>query len=129
MYNKEWYSKLQKAPFSPPNWIFGVVWPILYIMMGISCFLIWTDPACRPYCNKLNPFAIQLILNLLWTTVFFKYKQIGLAFLMILTILYFTFMTYTKFKTINPLASMLLVPYMIWLTFAAYLNGYILLKN
>ena len=128
-YNKQWYNKLNKAPLNPPNWIFGIVWPVLYAMMGLSCYLIWTDPACKPYCRELNPFWIQLVLNLCWTTIFFKYKQIFWGFFAILAILYYTYETYKQFVTINPLASVLLVPYMIWLCFAAYLNGYILIAN
>ena len=129
MENKKWYKKLKKAPLSPPDWIFGTVWPILYLMLGVSCALIWNDPKCAPYCKQLNPFWIQLVLNLCWTTVFFKYKQIFGGLLMILAILYYTYITYIKFLEINPIASYLLVPYMLWLCFAAYLNGYILFLN
>ena len=127
--NKSWYNSLKKAPLNPPNWVFGTIWPILYFMMFISCYLIWSDKDCKPYCENLNPFVIQLLLNLLWTTVFFKYKQLHLAFLIICAILYFSYKTYIKFLEINPLASYLLVPYIIWLCFAGYLNFYIISVN
>jgi translocator protein len=128
-YNEQWYKRIKKAPLSPPNWVFGTVWPLLYVMMGISSYLISTDPMCKPYCKELNPFFVQLALNLCWTTVFFKYKQIFWGFIMILAILYYSYLTYIQFKTINQFASMLLIPYMIWLSFAAYLNGYIMIFN
>ena len=127
--NKQWYKKLRKAPLSPPNWVFGTVWPLLYAMMTLSCYLIWTDSKCKPYCNQLNPFWIQLILNLCWTTIFFKYKQVFLGFFAILCILYYTYNTILEFHSLNKLASYLLVPYFVWLCFAAYLNGYILFFN
>ena len=128
-YNASWYKSLKKAPLSPPNWVFGIVWPALYAMMGLSCYLIWTDTKCRPYCNELNPFWIQLALNLCWTTIFFKYKQMYWGFFIILAILIYTLETYKRFMTINPLASYLLIPYLVWITFAGYLNGYILIMN
>ena len=120
----EWYGKLKKAPLSPPNWVFGRVWPLLYVMMGMSYALVANDSRCQ-----MNPFFIQLILNLGWTTLFFKYKQIYLAFVSILAILYYSFQSFKNFYEISPLASYLLVPYMLWLCFAAYLNGFIILNN
>jgi tryptophan-rich sensory protein len=128
-YNKKWYKKLKKAPLTPPNWIFGTVWPILYLLMFISCFIIWSDETCKPYCNELNPFWIQLLLNLCWTTIFFRYKQLKFAFLTILAILYYTYTTYIKFVKINSVAGYLLLPYFIWLCFAGYLNLYIIYFN
>ena len=126
---KQWYTKLKKAPLSPPDWIFGKIWPLLYLMLTVSCVLIWTDPKCKPYCKQLNPFWVQLVFNLCWTTIFFKYKEIRLALLTILIILYYTYNTYMQFLQINPVSSYLLIPYMIWLSFAAYLNTYIVLFN
>lgn len=128
-YNAKWYSQLKKAPLSPPNWVFGTVWPLLYIMMAVSYALVAKDQRCFVYCTKMNPFIIQIALNLCWTSLFFKYKQIYLAFFAILAILYYSYQSYKNFYEISPLASYLLVPYMMWLCFAAYLNGFIILNN
>jgi tryptophan-rich sensory protein len=128
-YNARWYAKLKKAPLNPPNWVFGTVWPILYIMLALSYTIVAKDPRCNMYCKYMNPFVIQIFLNLTWTTLFFKYKQIHLAFVSILAILYFSYQSYKGFYEISPLASYLLVPYMLWLCFAAYLNGFIILNN
>ena len=59
--NKEWYNTLNRAPWNPPSWVFGVVWPILYLLMGISLLLVWTNKKCYPYCKELIYFFIQLV--------------------------------------------------------------------
>ena len=125
----EWYRKLNKAPWTPPNWVFGVVWPILYLLMGISFFLVWTNKKCYPYCNPLLYFLVQLGFNLMWTTLFFQYKKPELAMLDLILTYVFTFYTYVEFKTISNLASLLLLPYLAWLTLAFTLNAYVVIYN
>jgi len=129
MYNKNWYDNLKKSKYSPPDKIFGIVWPILYVLMSISFFLIFNDKKCHPYCNPLNYFLIQLILNLSWTTIFFKMKKTKIAFFTIIIMLILTIITYFKFNKINKFASYLLIPYILWLAFASYLNYYIITNN
>ena len=75
MYNKKWYNNINKSPYTPPGWFFSLVWSVLYLLMIISFYLIWSNSKCFPYCNILNLFILQLILNLSWTTIFFKYME------------------------------------------------------
>jgi len=124
-----WYLKLKQSKYSPPSWIFGVVWPILYLLMAISLFIVWNAKICFPYCNAVTYFFIQLFFNLIWTTLFFKLRLINTALVNLALIIVFTFITIQKFYLVNKLASYLLVPYFIWLCFAFYLNLFIVLNN
>lgn len=126
---KDWYKDLNKAPWTPPNYIFKIIWGLLYYLMIISFIIVWKHNDCFPYCNALNYFLIQLFFNLIWTTLFFKYKMIKVALLDILLILILTLVTYNKFIKYNLLASYLLIPYIIWLFYAFSLNLYIYLKK
>lgn len=125
----EWYRKLNKAPWTPPDWVFGVVWPILYLLMGVSFLLVWTNKKCYPYCNPLLYFLIQLGFNLMWTTLFFQYKKPEWAMLDLILTYVFTFYTYVEFKTISNQASLLLLPYLAWLSLAFTLNAYVVVYN
>ncbi len=124
-----WYKNLNKSPYSPPNWIFGVVWPILYTMMFISLVVVWNNKKCYPYCESMTYFFIQLGFNLIWTSLFFDYKLPLVALMDLLAVILFTFLTYKKFMKISKFASYLLVPYLLWLCFAFYLNAYIVVNN
>lgn len=128
-YNKKWYNSLNRSQFSPPDWVFGIVWPILYTLMAISLYLVWTNKKCYPFCKPLYFFFIQLAFNLIWTTLFFVYKKPLLALLDIILILAFTIITYLQFQKINKKASYILIPYIAWLCFALYLNLFIVIKN
>lgn len=129
MYNKKWYNNLNKSTLTPPGWVFSVVWSILYTLLIISFYFVWKDNKCYPYCNELNYFLIQLLLNFSWTTIFFKYKKIKLSFIILILIFLLTCITFYKFYNINIVSSYLLIPYLIWLIFAIYLNAYIIFKN
>ena len=129
MYNKNWYNNLNKSSLTPPNWVFSVVWPLLYTILFISLYLVWTDKNCFPFCNPLIFFVIQLCLNVIWTTIFFKLKKPLLALLDIILIIIFTLITLYKFYEINKTSFYLLIPYIIWLCFALYLNLYIVINN
>ena len=129
MYNKKWYNNINKSPYTPPGWFFGLVWTILYLLMIISFYLIWSNSKCFPYCNVLTIFLLQLAFNLSWTTVFFKYKKIRLALILTILIFILTFIVSIKFYKINKIATYLLIPYLLWLIVAMYLNIYIILKN
>ena len=124
-----WYINLKKAPWSPPNYLFGIVWPILYFLMAISYLIISQEDECIPYCNALTLFIIQLGLNLIWTTIFFKYKKTKFELLDLILIIFFTFLTIKEFYKINKKASYLLIPYILWLFLALSLNLYIVLNN
>lgn len=124
-----WYKSLNKAPWTPPSYVFGIVWPILYVLMGISFLLVWKNKKCFPYCSPLTYFLIQLGFNLIWTTLFFVMKKPLLALLDICLIIYFAMQTYNKFIKIDQLAAYLLVPYLLWLLLAFSMNFYIVLMN
>jgi len=125
----EWYKKLKVAPWNPPDYVFGIVWPILYVFMFISAFLVYSDKKCFPYCYPLTIFFIQLILNLSWTTIFFRLRLIKTALIVLLLIFSFTLYTSILFYKINKLSSYLLIPYLLWLLVALSLNTYIVLYN
>jgi len=124
-----WYSSLQKAPWTPPNYVFGIVWPILYTMMAVSFLMVWKNKKCFPYCNPLTMFFIQLGFNLIWTTLFFKLKMPLLALIDIMLIIYFAFITQQAFSKINKFAGYLLIPYIGWLLLAFTMNLYIAVMN
>ena len=129
MQNREWYNNLKKSSLTPPNYLFGIVWPILYSLMGISFYKFINNSNCNLLCNGKKFFFIQLFLNLIWTTLFFKKKQIFYALIDLILIIYFTFLTINEFNKCDIQASNLLIPYLIWLLFAFYLNFYIFINN
>ena len=124
-----WYTSLQKAPWTPPNYVFGIVWPILYTMMAVSFLMVWKNKKCFPYCNPLTMFFIQLGFNLIWTTLFFKLKMPVIALIDIMLIIYFAFITQQAFSKINKFAGYLLIPYIGWLLLAFTMNLYIVIMN
>jgi len=119
-----WYSTINKPSFNPPNWIFGPVWITLYIMMGISLFLVWQKGDLHGVSVKkaLIFFGIQLALNSLWSIIFFGLHSPMAAFLEIVVLWVFILLTILEFWKISPLAGWLLVPYLFWVTFASILN-------
>ncbi len=127
---QSWYPDLIKPWFNPPSWVFGPVWTLLYLMMGFASFLVWQkgweSGAVR---TALAFFAIQLILNGLWSVLFFGIRSPGLAFVEILLLWIFIGLTTALFWRVTPVAGMLLLPYQAWVTFAAVLNGAIWILN
>ncbi|WP_127846515.1 TspO/MBR family protein [Psychroflexus aestuariivivens] len=118
-----WYVELNKPSFNPPNWIFAPVWTSLYILMGISAGIVWSRGLHHLWVKTaLYHFAFQLILNAMWSIVFFGYQSPLLAFLVILALLILIIITIKWFKVVNNLAAYLLIPYLIWVIFAAILN-------
>lgn len=119
----DWYSLLEKPVFNPPSWVFFPVWTLLYTLMGISLYIVWEKGLNdRGVKIGLLIFGIQLVLNVLWSFLFFGlrspyYGLIGIIFLW-LTIL----MTIFQFRNISKAASYLLIPYLVWVSFAALLN-------
>jgi benzodiazapine receptor len=125
-----WYATLQKPFFSPPNWLFAPVWTVLYILMGIAAFLVWRKGLeNRQVRIALVVFLIQLILNALWSVVFFGLES-PLYGLIVISILWVAILvTVIKFFTISRAASVLMWPYLPWVTFAAALNASVWLLN
>lgn len=124
-----WYKNLNRSKLSPPSWVFGIVWPILYLLMTISFIIVQRNKKCFPFCSPLVFFIIQLGFNLIWTTLFFKMKLPLLALVDLMLTIIFTFITYYQFNTISKFGSYLLLPYIMWMCFAFYLNLYIVIYN
>ncbi len=118
-----WYQSLNKPFFSPPNWIFGPVWTALYLLMGISAYLVWIKK------GALNYFLIQLFLNFLWSVLFFGLRSPLLGFIDIVTLWIFILITILQFYKISKPAAYLLIPYLLWVSFATLLNLSIILLN
>ena len=125
-----WYAGLHKPSFNPPAWIFGPVWTLLYILMGISLWLVIKDGmSSRPVQQAVALFAVQLGLNLAWSIIFFGMHLIAVAFIEILVLFVFIMATTLAFKRINPTAGWLFIPYICWTAFASVLTGTLWLLN
>jgi benzodiazapine receptor len=125
-----WYAFLNKPFFSPPNWIFGPVWTILYILMGISLFLIWQKGVKNKNVREaLVIFAIQFALNAIWSPIFFGARNLFLALIVIVFMWIYILKTILAFGKINKTASYLLYPYIAWVSFASILNFSVWILN
>lgn len=120
-----WYPTLVKPVFNPPNWIFGPVWTLLYAMMGVAGGLIWNHiESHRENVKKAFLFfIIQLGLNALWSYLFFGLHNPLIALIEIILLWLMIFETYTQFKRIDKVAGLLLIPYLLWVSFATVLNA------
>ncbi len=117
-----WYSTLNKPFFNPPNWIFAPVWTTLYILMGVSLYLVLVAKTKKDKRVPITIFATQLVLNTLWSIIFFGLKSPLFALFEILILWITIFLTIKKFAPFSPLASRLLYPYIAWVSFASLLN-------
>lgn len=117
-----WYQQLAKPGFTPPGWVFGPVWTILYIMMAVAAWQVWRDRGFGGARPALGLFVLQLLLNGLWSFLFFGLKQPGLAFAEIVLLWLAILGTLMKFWRLAPAAGLLLLPYWLWVSFAAVLN-------
>lgn len=124
-----WYQTLNKPTFNPPNYIFGPVWTLLYILMAISFYLVWNSKSSKIKKRALQVFCLQLFLNLLWSFVFFGLHQIFLSVVVIIALFFSILYTVILFKKISKTAAYLLIPYILWVSFASVLNICILLLN
>jgi translocator protein len=123
-----WYATIQKPSFNPPNWIFGPVWTTLYILMGVSIYLILQKKS--KYGNTASSlFSIQLALNIFWSIIFFSFHSPFLAFIDIIILWFCILLTIIYFLKISKPASYLLIPYLLWVSFASVLNFYIMVLN
>ncbi|KQM63618.1 CrtK protein [Sphingomonas sp. Leaf17] len=117
-----WYTALVKPSVTPPGWVFPVAWTTLYILMGLALAMILHARGARGRPVAIGLFVVQLALNLVWTPVFFGAHQVGLALIVIVAMLAATIATAFAFGRIRPLAAWLLVPYMVWISFAGVLT-------
>lgn len=126
----EVFAAIEKPPFAPPAWLFPVVWTILYILMGISSYLVLTSDADNKEIeNAMKLYTYQLIVNFLWPTFFFNFGWYLFSFLWLVLLWILVFFMIRKFYDISKLAAYLNIPYILWLTFAGYLNLGIWLLN
>ena len=121
-YGNGWFDALQKPFFMPPGWAFGVVWPILYLLMGIALALILAEPPSDRRRNALILFFAQLALNFAWSPIFFAAHDISLAKIVIFVMAALAAAAAGQFYRLNRSAGLLLIPYLAWLVFAASLN-------
>ena len=111
-----------KPPLSPPGWVFPVVWAILYALMGIGAAKVYQAPASKTRSMGLNLFITQLVVNFFWSPIFFNLQDFGFSLLWLLLLWRLVLWMILAFRKVKPLAAKLQIPYLLWLTFAAYLN-------
>ncbi len=144
-----WYRALEKPAFTPPDWVFPVVWPTLFLLMGIAAWLVYRTPERktrefwgegasyesmflprRPSRRKaLGLYGVHLLFNVLWSFLFFGWHMPGLAFAEIIILLALIVLTTRFFYRIRPMAGYLMVPYILWVSYATVLNGAIWWMN
>jgi translocator protein len=117
-----WYTTLKKPFFTPPNWIFSPVWMSLFILMGISLFFIWRRPDHQKFKIAFIFFFVQLILNILWSAAFFGLRAPLLGLMDIILLWIAILLTIQNFLKISKFAGVLLIPYLLWVSFATLLN-------
>jgi len=125
------FALLNKPPLSPPGWLFPVVWTLLYTLMGLASYLVFTsDTASDTQIRQaLTSYGLQLFFNFFWSILFFNLKSYYFSFIWLCILLFFILLTAWQFYKINKWAGILMVPYILWVTFAGYLNLAIALLN
>ena len=119
---KAYESSIIQPPLSPPSWLFPVVWTILYALMGIGATRVWMTPQSTNRSSGLNLFVTQLIINFFWSLIFFNAQAFGIAFLWLLLLWILVLWMILAFRKLDKPAGNIQIPYLLWLTFAAYLN-------
>ena len=124
------FEQMVKPPLSPPGWLFPVVWTILYLLMGVASYRIYFSKAnCEKVRRALTVYALSLVVNFFWPILFFGLELTLIAFLWLVLLWALVAVTILRFARIDRIASVLLVPYLLWVTFAGYLNLGIYLLN
>lgn len=126
--NMSIYSSLNKPSLSPPSYIFPIVWTLLYILMGISSYIIYVSGNVNSV-KALKIYALQLFFNFCWSIIFFGFSQYLFAFLWLAVLIILIIVMILQFYKISPVAAYLQIPYLLWCTFAAYLNFKIYIMN
>lgn len=114
---------VQQPPLSPPAWVFPVVWGILYALMGVGAALVMLEPASSARSRGLNLMVVQLVVNFFWPLLFFNAQAYGFSLLWLIVLWLLVLCMILEFRKTVPLAAWLQIPYLLWLTFAAYLNA------
>jgi benzodiazapine receptor len=124
-----WYAALEKPFFTPPSWLFAPAWTALFILMGISFFLVWRKKGHPQFRTALVFFVVQFILNILWSAAFFGLRAPLLGLIEIVVLWIAILLTIIYFFKVSRLAGALLVPYLLWVSFASLLNYYLWILN
>lgn len=125
-----WYTTLDKPIFNPPNWIFGPVWLTLYTLMGIALYLIWHRGIRKKKVRQaVRLFMIHLVFNAAWSIIFFGMQQIFIALLVIIVLWIMILMIIARFYELKKIAGYLLIPYILWVSFASVLNASLWMLN
>ncbi len=118
-----WFAALKKPSFAPPNWVFAPVWTALFVLMGIAAYLVWRQGLSNPAVKTaLIIFIVQLIFNMLWSLTFFTLKSPLFGFVVIIILWLLILFTIIYFSNISKIAGILLIPYIVWVSFASILN-------
>ncbi|HEX8746647.1 MAG TPA: TspO/MBR family protein [Pyrinomonadaceae bacterium] len=117
-----WYARIEKPSWTPPNWVFGPVWSVLYLMMAVAAWLVWKEKGFAGAAAPLALFGAQLVFNALWSILFFGMHRMGLALLDIILLWSAILATLLSFWRVSPAAGALMIPYLLWVTYASALN-------
>lgn len=118
-----WYVFLNKPSWNPPSWIFGPVWTVLYTLMGVSLYRVWSKGLTKPKVRSaVMWFGVHLVFNALWSIIFFGQRNISLALVEILALLVLIVVVMVKFYKIDKVSTHLLLPYLVWTSFATFLT-------
>ncbi len=131
--NSKWYKSLNQSPLTPPSWVFPIAWTILYALIIASGVVFLSSPATTIRNAVRSPgffyYCAAWVLNLSWSQIFFRFQRPDLSFVVILAMLSFIALNIRAFYPVSRLAAYLLIPYLAWVSFATYLNGYIVFMN
>ena len=125
-FKEPWYSTLVKPSFNPPDWVFGPVWTILYILMAIAIWNVWIK---SKNINFVYLYFIHLFFNTTWSVVFFGFNQIELALINLIVLILFIVILFRKYKVVSKLSAYLMIPYFLWCCFAFLLNLNLMMLN
>ena len=126
---RSFFDLIEKPPLTPPSVVFPIVWTVLFALMGISAYFIWKENNCKYKNVSLAIYILQLIFNFLWPIIFFKYKELEIAFTWLIFLWIEVVIMTVLFYNCSKKAGLLQIPYVIWLTFAVYLNFAICVLN
>lgn len=118
-----WYASLERPSFAPPNWVFGPVWTFLYLLMGVSLYLIWRQPPGSQKEKALFIFGLQLACNFIWSFLFFYLNNPAMALVDIVILWLLILLMLVRFFKLKPMAAWLNIPYLLWVSFATALNA------
>lgn len=129
--NMDIYSRIEQPPLAPPPILFPIVWTILYVLMGISAAMIYEEKDRKPdeVRNALTVYGISLFFNFFWSIIFFNMQAYLFAFIWLVALWVLILLTIIKYYRIRPIAAYLQIPYLLWVTFAGYLNFAIYILN